>query len=283
MIDYTKCDKATPNFTPIPQDSYTVNFPGASGNGDAPEFKAVQAVGSANKVSWPMTKCTVKIDIPVKLKHPVFVYYRLSNFYQNHRRYVKSLDAKQLSGVARTATDLKGGGCDPLAIVTENGVPYPIYPCGLIANSIFNGRRAGQYKRQQQLQPLVLGSLRTITNLKTDVIPMFQTRWVSFLTLSTTPPTLTNPISSRTLASRGRVMRESTESKHTQISPKCDHHPTGFNFHRDTRKRHLPLTSPRMSTSRFGCELLVCPTSASFTLRMSRMICCPEFTPSILI
>ncbi|GJJ68583.1 hypothetical protein EMPS_00929 [Entomortierella parvispora] len=138
VIDYTKCDKATPNYTPIPQDSYSVNFPGSSSSGSPPEFKAVQAVGTANKVSWSMTKCTVKIDIPVKMKHPVFVYYRLSNFYQNHRRYVKSLDAKQLSGVARTAADLKGGGCDPLSIVTENGVQYPIYPCGLIANSIFN-------------------------------------------------------------------------------------------------------------------------------------------------
>ncbi|KAG0044324.1 hypothetical protein BGZ83_010435 [Gryganskiella cystojenkinii] len=138
VIDYTKCNKATPNFTPIPQDSYSVNFPSYSGNVVPPEFMAVTVVGSANNITWPMTKCTIKFNVPVKLRHPVFVYYRLSNFYQNHRRYVKSLDAKQLSGVARTATDLKGGGCDPLAVVTENGVSYPIYPCGLIANSIFN-------------------------------------------------------------------------------------------------------------------------------------------------
>jgi hypothetical protein len=96
-------------------------------------------------VSWPTTKCQVKFDLPDKLKKPVFVYYRLTNFYQNHRRYVKSLDAKQLSGVARSASELKGGSCDPLAVVEENGEQFPIYPCGLIANSIFNGQFMGSW------------------------------------------------------------------------------------------------------------------------------------------
>lgn len=32
------------------------------------------------------------------MKTPVFVYYQLDNFYQNHRRYVKSKDYKQLMG-----------------------------------------------------------------------------------------------------------------------------------------------------------------------------------------
>ena len=29
---------------------------------------------------------------------PIFVYYQLENFYQNHRRYVKSRDYQQLMG-----------------------------------------------------------------------------------------------------------------------------------------------------------------------------------------
>ena len=32
------------------------------------------------------------------MEGPVYVYYELSNFYQNHRRYVKSLSFKQLQG-----------------------------------------------------------------------------------------------------------------------------------------------------------------------------------------
>ncbi|KAI1314475.1 hypothetical protein EDD11_002138 [Mortierella claussenii] len=138
VIDYTKCDKAGSTFVQIPQDSYSVNFPGSSGNGESPEFKAVPAVGSANNEMWPTTKCTVKFNLPVTLKKPVFVYYRLTNFYQNHRRYVKSLDAKQLSGTERQAADLKGSTCDPLAVITVNDTQLPIYPCGLVANSIFN-------------------------------------------------------------------------------------------------------------------------------------------------
>jgi hypothetical protein len=61
----------------------------------------------------------------------------LTNFYQNHRRYVKSVDTQQLQGQNKTAAELNSaGGCTPL-ITAPNGKPY--YPCGLIANSLFNG------------------------------------------------------------------------------------------------------------------------------------------------
>ncbi|KAI8594341.1 CDC50/LEM3 family [Dissophora ornata] len=117
---------------------FTTNFPGSAGNGDSPEYKSVQGVGSGNNVTWPTTRCTVKFNLPVTMKRPVFVYYRLTDFHQNHRRYIKSMDENQLSGVYRSAADLKGSACDPLSTVTENGIQYPIYPCGLIANSMFN-------------------------------------------------------------------------------------------------------------------------------------------------
>jgi len=38
---------------------------------------------------------------------PVYVYYQLDNFYQNHRRYVKSRDYKQLMGENRTLADIQ--------------------------------------------------------------------------------------------------------------------------------------------------------------------------------
>ncbi len=63
-------------------------------------------------------------------------YYRLTNFYQNHRRYVKSLDSDQLKGVAKTNDSIAHGSCEPLANNTATGKVY--YPCGLIANSVFN-------------------------------------------------------------------------------------------------------------------------------------------------
>jgi len=60
------------------------------------------------------------------------VYYKLTNFYQNHRRYVKSRSDAQLSGddIGSTAS------CDPLADHPTSG--KALYPCGLIANSFFN-------------------------------------------------------------------------------------------------------------------------------------------------
>lgn len=142
MIDYTNCDKVENTFTPVPQNAFSANFPGSSGNGEPPEYKSVAALGQGNNATWNTRKCTIKFNLPVAMKKPVFVYYRLTNFYQNHRRYVKSLDAKQLSGSPRTAAELKGtsNGCDPLATVIQNGVLNPIYPCGLIANSMFNGK-----------------------------------------------------------------------------------------------------------------------------------------------
>ena len=79
--------------------------------------------------------CSLRFDIPDDLKPPVLLYYRLTNFYQNHRRYVKSLDTAQLSGEAVPASRIRGGPCDPLE-VSPDGRPY--YPCGLIANSLFN-------------------------------------------------------------------------------------------------------------------------------------------------
>ena len=77
--------------------------------------------------------CTVMFSIPNDLQPPVLFYYRLTNFYQNHRRYVKSLDSDQLKGdaVAQSST----GSCDPLRQSPDNKT---YYPCGLIANSFFN-------------------------------------------------------------------------------------------------------------------------------------------------
>lgn len=63
---------------------------------------------------------------------PVFLYYGLTNFYQNHRRYVKSRDDKQLLGELEKepATD-----CDPFLAFNTS---YNYAPCGAIANSLFN-------------------------------------------------------------------------------------------------------------------------------------------------
>lgn len=85
----------------------------------------------------PNRGCKCKIDFELKqdFKRDVYVYYGLSNFYQNHRRYVKSRDDYQLLGnPTSTSSD-----CQPYDTALDSkGVKRPIAPCGAIANSKFN-------------------------------------------------------------------------------------------------------------------------------------------------
>jgi hypothetical protein len=92
-----------------------------------------------NNVACPLNaSCTISVDIPARMQAPVYFYYRLDNFYQNHRRYVKSRNDLQLQGQSVSAysslTD-----CDP--IISQDGSQNPdqfYNPCGLIAASMFN-------------------------------------------------------------------------------------------------------------------------------------------------
>lgn len=83
-----------------------------------------------------VTQCVVEFTLPEDFTAPVLFYYRLSNFYQNHRRYVQSFSDKQLSGDALSLKDVDKSDCDPMRSDGDEKLPY--YPCGLIANSLFN-------------------------------------------------------------------------------------------------------------------------------------------------
>jgi len=82
--------------------------------------------------------CEVKIDVDEKMTSPVYMYYRLENYYQNHRRYVKSRSDPQLRG--DVITDVSSlSDCDPLISEDGSSDASEIYlPCGLIAWSMFN-------------------------------------------------------------------------------------------------------------------------------------------------
>ncbi|GAB0089759.1 Cell cycle control protein 50A [Sergentomyia squamirostris] len=78
--------------------------------------------------------CDISFNLEEDFLGKVFMYYGLSNFYQNHRRYVKSRDDDQLLGRldADPSTD-----CIPFAYADEEN-RQPIAPCGAIANSLFS-------------------------------------------------------------------------------------------------------------------------------------------------
>jgi LEM3 (ligand-effect modulator 3) family / CDC50 family len=77
-------------------------------------------------------RCQVPFTLEKEFSGDVFMYYGLTNFYQNHRRYVKSRDDNQLLGeLSQTVSS----DCSPFDR-DLNG--KPIVPCGAIANSLFN-------------------------------------------------------------------------------------------------------------------------------------------------
>mmetsp|Transcript_9162 Transcript_9162/g.18343 ORF Transcript_9162/g.18343 Transcript_9162/m.18343 type:complete len:388 (-) Transcript_9162:110-1273(-) len=80
--------------------------------------------------------CTVTFNVAEDMDGPVYVYYELTNFYQNHRKYVKSLSFKQLRGEVTDHHDL--ADCAPLDHVVVGGATKALNPCGLVANSLFN-------------------------------------------------------------------------------------------------------------------------------------------------
>ncbi|KAF7801454.1 ALA-interacting subunit 3-like [Senna tora] len=82
--------------------------------------------------------CTRKWIVEKTMKSPVYVYYQLDNYYQNHRRYVKSRSDPQLA--YRSAED-DTSNCNPESTTPQtpdNKGGKPIVPCGLIAWSLFN-------------------------------------------------------------------------------------------------------------------------------------------------
>lgn len=133
----------------MPEDLITAHF-SSSANVDLPPKKATWNVtereigyqfknGDLTKPSYtaPRNVCTIEFNIPEDLKPPITFYYHLENFYQNHRRYVQSFNAKQLLGDPVGLDVLNGSNCDPLSHPPNNGTKI-IYPCGIIANSMFN-------------------------------------------------------------------------------------------------------------------------------------------------
>lgn len=77
--------------------------------------------------------CTAKFNIAEDWEGDVFMYYGLTNFYQNHRRYVGSKNDDQLLG--KVDDEPAEEDCSPF-YKDDNGITF--YPCGAIANSLFS-------------------------------------------------------------------------------------------------------------------------------------------------
>lgn len=121
-------------WSPMPSYSYDLR---SSDSGKSVTQPSYAYFYNATALPNETHSCVIKFDIVADLQAPVFQYYKLTNFYQNNRRYVQSLDTSQLQGQYVDASTLSGSNCQPLAVTSDN---KGIYPCGLIANSVFNGK-----------------------------------------------------------------------------------------------------------------------------------------------
>lgn len=79
--------------------------------------------------------CSIPFKLDEDFDGQVSMYYGLSNFYQNHRRYRKSKDADQLLGML---SEKPNNSCQPFQYDGDYGLSNPIAPCGAIANSMFS-------------------------------------------------------------------------------------------------------------------------------------------------
>ncbi|VIO86705.1 Uncharacterized protein BM_BM14002 [Brugia malayi] len=77
--------------------------------------------------------CDFVIKLNSDFQGDVYFYYALDNYFQNHRRYMKSRSDSQLLG------DLQNvGDCEPYAYLNTSSGLKIIAPCGAVANSMFN-------------------------------------------------------------------------------------------------------------------------------------------------
>ncbi|CAG2120410.1 unnamed protein product, partial [Medioppia subpectinata] len=97
-------------------------------------YEYTDCISTDGKKKWRGNKikceCIHNFTIDKDFDAPVFLYYGLSNYYQNHRRYAKSRDDTQLAGTQ--AKHIKD--CHPYDYDKNKRL---IAPCGAIANSLF--------------------------------------------------------------------------------------------------------------------------------------------------
>ncbi|KAI6248095.1 Meiotically up-regulated protein [Erysiphe necator] len=144
ILDYSRCFQNAPEFPAMalmPSNLVTSHFNknSSSVHGAAPSWsRRMINYTYAPGVIVPTVQCTLNFSIPSAMEPPVLFYYKLTNFYQNHRRYAKSYHTGQLAGQAVSADAISSSDCTPLTTEIVDGREKPYYPCGLAPNSVFN-------------------------------------------------------------------------------------------------------------------------------------------------
>lgn len=137
-IYYQNCTSAAPTgdtWEDMSSDEYTTIFSKNETFNVAPQWRYV---ADPNDDSEESGTCQIRFTTAQELPKNVYVSYLLENFAANHRRYVLSFSEDQIRGKVASYSDIHdtaGINCKVLARNSENKI---YYPCGLIANSMFN-------------------------------------------------------------------------------------------------------------------------------------------------
>lgn len=138
-INYAECDTQanSDTWTDIPTEYYSYHF--KSKVTTYPKWR----LATNDSYVWDDYEderniCEIQFEVPNEMKGPIFLFYKLTGFHANHRQYVKSFSEDQLNGKRASVSTIKdtvGQNCQPLSVDDAGKI---IYPCGLIANSMFN-------------------------------------------------------------------------------------------------------------------------------------------------
>ncbi|CAL8070266.1 unnamed protein product [Calicophoron daubneyi] len=140
--------------------------------------------------------CNKSLYLQEDISGPVFIYYGLKNFYQNHRRYGRSKSNTQLLGTPMSPDSLSA--CEPYASYTNATSTYAILPCGAIANSIYNDSFSVVYLPSLNAGNITLHVSTKNVAWQSDVDRVFGSLGPDALKNTVKPPNWPKPIDQRT-------------------------------------------------------------------------------------
>ena len=107
-------------------------------NTGAGSMTNTQRQGELWKAGTEGETCNLRLKVTDDMDAPIYVYYEMSNFYQNHRRIAKSVSATQLRSGEKVEDPDE---CAPALYIDNNktlGGGEEVLPCGLRAATYFN-------------------------------------------------------------------------------------------------------------------------------------------------
>ncbi|SCU84321.1 LAME_0C09032g1_1 [Lachancea meyersii CBS 8951] len=136
LIYYHDCSMSAPqgSWEDMTPDQYRWQFHKNTTYDKAPQWSYTPPTSS----DLSNGTCHIRFTTPHDLPKNVFLSYWIEKFAGNHRRFVLSFSEMQLNGEETSMTTVRsnpGINCKPLVSNSE-GKQY--YPCGLIANAMFN-------------------------------------------------------------------------------------------------------------------------------------------------